>query len=121
MGIKYLWDTNIAIYYLQQQFPTFVEKLIDALLAENQPAISVITEIELMCWKNPTENDEILLNGFLGDSIIIELDKLIKIQTATTSKTIKLNSPMPSLPQLHWLIATHLSPETSKILQILKA
>jgi ABC-type ATPase with predicted acetyltransferase domain len=32
MGIKYLWDTNTAIYYLQQQYPIEAEKFIDNLL-----------------------------------------------------------------------------------------
>ena len=29
MGIKYLWDTNTAIYYLKQQFPRSAEIFID--------------------------------------------------------------------------------------------
>jgi predicted nucleic acid-binding protein len=40
MGMKYLWDSNIAIYYLQQQFPKTAEirkkyniKLPDAIIA----------------------------------------------------------------------------------------
>ena len=37
MGVKYLWDTNIAIYYLQQQFPPNAEKFIDELLTTEQP------------------------------------------------------------------------------------
>ena len=29
MGIKYLWDTNTVIYYLQQKFPAASEQFID--------------------------------------------------------------------------------------------
>jgi len=50
MGMKYLWDTNTAIYYLQQQFPSGAERFIDDLLKDGQPVISAITEIELLCW-----------------------------------------------------------------------
>jgi hypothetical protein len=39
MGIKYLWDTNMAIYYLQQQFPPQAEKYIDETLNDFGPAI----------------------------------------------------------------------------------
>lgn len=46
--MKYLWDTNIAIYYLQQQFSSEAEKFIDDLLRDHQPAFSVISEIELL-------------------------------------------------------------------------
>jgi hypothetical protein len=55
MGIKYLWDTNTAIYYLQQEFPPNAEKFIDDLIIDEQPVISAITEIELLCWKTATE------------------------------------------------------------------
>jgi hypothetical protein len=34
MGVKYLWDTNIVIYYLQQQFTPSAEKFIDSILPE---------------------------------------------------------------------------------------
>ena len=57
MGIKYLWDTNTAIYFLQQQFPIKVEQFVDGLFEEAQPCISAITEIELLCWKTATEKD----------------------------------------------------------------
>ena len=49
MEIKYLWDTNTAIYYLQQLFPPGAEKFIDDLLKDEQPIISAITAIELLC------------------------------------------------------------------------
>jgi hypothetical protein len=39
MGIKYLWDTNTAIYYLQQQFSPRGEKFIDDLLKDQSPII----------------------------------------------------------------------------------
>ncbi len=47
MGMKYLWDSNIVIYYLKQQFPQVVEKIVDNYVNESQTAISVISEIEL--------------------------------------------------------------------------
>lgn len=55
MGIKHLWDTNTAIYYLQQQFPPGAEKFMDDLLKDQQPVISAITQIELLCWKAPVK------------------------------------------------------------------
>ena len=68
MGMKYLWDTNTAIYYLQQQFSLSAEKFIDDLLKEESPIISAITEIELLCWKTATEKDLEVLNDFINDS-----------------------------------------------------
>ena len=92
MGIKYLWDTNTIIYYLQQQFPPDAEKFIDDLLKEEQPVISAITEIELLCWKSATEKDLEVLRSFINDGLVIELEQPIKIKTAEirTSHRIKL-------------------------------
>ena len=42
MGVKYLRDTNTAIYYLQQQFPSSAEQFIDSTLSDSGPAISAI-------------------------------------------------------------------------------
>jgi hypothetical protein len=44
MDLKYLWDTNTVIYYLQQQFPPSAEQYIDKLISKSTPCISVITE-----------------------------------------------------------------------------
>jgi predicted nucleic acid-binding protein len=93
MGIKYLWDTNTAIYYLQQQFSPAAEKFIDELLVEEQPIISAITEIELLCWKSATEKDLEVLNSFIDDALVIEIERPIKLKTAEISKEHKIKLP----------------------------
>ncbi len=93
MGIKHLWDTNTAIYYLQQQFPESAEKFIDNLLKEEQPVISSITEIELLCWKAATEKDLEVLHSFINDAFVIELEQSIKLRTADIRKTYKIKLP----------------------------
>jgi len=92
MGMNYLWDTNTAIYYLQQQFSPLAEKFVDELVASNQPVISAITEIELLCWKTATEKDVALLRNFINDVLVIELEQDIKMKTVELRKahTIKL-------------------------------
>ena len=93
MGIKYLWDTNTAIYYIQQQFPLMAEKFMDKLQAEAQPCISAISEIELLCWKTATEKDLEVLNNFINDAVVIELEKAIKLKTADIRKKHKIRLP----------------------------
>jgi predicted nucleic acid-binding protein len=93
MGIKYLWDTNTAIYYLQQQFSLTAEKFVDELLVEGQPILSAITEIELLCWKSATEKDLEVLNGFIDDALVIEIDRPIKLKTAEIRKVHKIKLP----------------------------
>jgi predicted nucleic acid-binding protein len=93
MGIKYLWDTNTAIYYLQQQFPPSAEKFMDDLVKDEQPVISAITEIELLCWKTATEKDLEVLHNFINDALVIELEQPIKLKTADIRKTHKIKLP----------------------------
>jgi predicted nucleic acid-binding protein len=93
MGIKYLWDTNTAIYYLQQQFPPGAEKFMDDLLQDEQPVISAITEIELLCWKTATEKDLEVLHNFINDALVIELEQPIKLKTADIRKAYKIKLP----------------------------
>ncbi|SRR6056297_956004 len=93
MGIKHLWDTNTAIYYLQQQFPPPAEKFIDEVLEDSDPAISVVTEIELLCWKTPTDKDVEILHDFINDTLVFELEKDIKLKTAEIRKAHKIKLP----------------------------
>ena len=78
MGINYLWDTNTAIYYLQQQFPPLAEKFIDEQLKNGPPFLSAITEIELLCWKTANEQDMEVLKGFIDDSLIIYKRRIVE-------------------------------------------
>lgn len=93
MGIKYLWDTNTAIYYLQKQFPASAEQFMDDILKEFQPCISAITEIELLCWKTANESDLDVLNSFITDSVVFELERDIKNKTVALRKTHKIKLP----------------------------
>ncbi|MCB0395494.1 MAG: type II toxin-antitoxin system VapC family toxin [Flavobacteriales bacterium] len=93
MGVKHIWDTNIAIYYLQQQFPEKAERFIDNTLKKALPCISAITEIELLCWKAATEKDLEAIQLFINDIIVIELEHEIKLRTANIRKQYKIKLP----------------------------
>lgn len=93
MGIKYLWDTNTAIYYLQQLFPPGAEKFIDDVLKDNQPAISSVTEIELLCWKAAADKDIAVIQNFINDAVVFELEQPVKLKTAELRKAYKIKLP----------------------------
>lgn len=93
MGINYLWDTNTVIYYLQQQFPLSAEKFIDDMLLTEQPVISAITEIELLCWKAISKNDLEVLHNFINEALVMELEQSIKIKTAEIRKAYRIKLP----------------------------
>ncbi|MEO6947982.1 MAG: type II toxin-antitoxin system VapC family toxin [Ginsengibacter sp.] len=91
--MKYLWDTNTAIYYLQQLFPPGGEKFMDDLLNDKKPVISAITEIELLCWKTATEKDLKVLHNFINDALVLELEQPIKLKTADIRKAYRIKLP----------------------------
>jgi len=93
VGVNYLWDTNTVIYFLQRQFTPSAEKFIDNIISTSQPAISAITEIELLCWKSANDNDLLTLRNFIKDSYVYELDQDIKDQTAEIRKHYNLKLP----------------------------
>ena len=93
MGITYLWDTNIVIYYLQQQFPSSAEKFMDQILETAIPSLSAIVEIELLCWKPEREEDLEVVRNFISDTRVFELEQNIKLKTAEIRKKHKIKLP----------------------------
>jgi len=91
--MKYIWDTNIAIYSLQNGFSGKAGEIVKELLKDNQPVISAITEIELLCWRTATENDLRSIKGFIGTSLVIELHPAVKLQTVEIRKLHKIKLP----------------------------
>lgn len=65
----------------------------DTILLEFQPAIPVITEIELLCWKTAQEKDILVLNGFTSDAYVFELEQRIKLKTIELRKTHSIKLP----------------------------
>ena len=70
-----------------------IPKFIDRTLSDSGPAISAITEIELLCWKNATEKDLEVLHNFIHDSLVFELEKDIKFKAADIRKAHKIKLP----------------------------
>jgi predicted nucleic acid-binding protein len=68
---QYLIDTNIVSDYFSASLPEtgllFLDGIIDAI-----PLLSVITQIELLCW-NTNETTEHRVECFIGDSIILDI------------------------------------------------
>lgn len=93
MGIKYLWDTNTAIYYLQNQFSPTAQRFMDELVKESRATISAISEIELLSWKAPSKKDKDLLISFINDSIVFELERDVKHKAVEIRTLNKVKLP----------------------------
>ncbi len=71
MAVNYLWDTNTAIYFLHNSFPDQGKEFIEKSLEIAKPTISVITEIELLCWKPESANDMHMVHAFIAEAQVV--------------------------------------------------
>ena len=62
-------------------------------MKEQQPIISAITEVELLCWKTATDKDLEVLHDFINDTLVIELERPIKLKTANIRKQYNIKLP----------------------------
>lgn len=58
-----------------------------------KPIITVITEIELLCWKSARDEDDLLIYEFIKGAFVIELEQQIKMETVTIRKINRLKLP----------------------------
>ncbi len=87
MSGKYLLDTNAIINLLKDENTNLIVKDRNEVFF-----VSVITEIELLCYKDLTNGDETSIKGLLNESCIININKKIKDKAIKLKKknTIKL-------------------------------
>lgn len=88
-----IWDTNICIYFLQNQLPAKAKEVIKNRTLDNHIGVSVITEIELLSWDQTTENDTLIIKKFISSNKIFELENSIKSKTAEIRKLYKTKLP----------------------------
>lgn len=93
MNQAYLWDTSIAVYYLQQHLPLYVEEIMDDIAQNSRICFSVITELELFSWKSASQFDFDLVNLFVGVSLSLELEKDIRDKAAELRRQHNLEIP----------------------------
>ena len=68
---QYLIDTNVVSDYLSDSFSTAAMELMDKAI-DAIPNISIITQIELLCWKTDettTQN----VKDFIADSVVLDI------------------------------------------------
>jgi predicted nucleic acid-binding protein len=88
MNGKYLLDTNVIINLLKDEnaTPSFKDK-------KGVFFVSIITEIELLSFKNLTNEDETSINELLPESSIINISKTIKEKTIRLRKDKNVKLP----------------------------
>ena len=92
---QYIIDTNVVSDYFSSSLPAdgmkFMDIVIDAI-----PNLSVITQIELLCWKTDKAT-ELKVENFITDSIVLDITPDVIIHCVSILKHKKIRTP--SLPQ----------------------
>lgn len=86
-GNKLFLDTNIILYLLNG------DETLAELLNQKQLYISVITELELLAYKNITVKEEKVILEFLSQCKIININSKIKLETIRLRKLFNTKLP----------------------------
>ncbi len=86
-GNSLLIDTNIALYLLDG------DETIAELLSGQEVYISVISELELLGFQELNEKELLLIEEFLGNCVIVELNQAIKDITIELKRNHKIKLP----------------------------
>jgi predicted nucleic acid-binding protein len=86
-GNKFLLDTNAILYMLGGDIT------LSEFLYEKQLYISIITEMELLSYKNITIKEQKIITSFLKELIVININDDIKVNTIELKKKFHLKLP----------------------------
>ncbi len=92
MDSKFLIDTNIIIYYLNDSISVESINLIENIFIESFN-ISTITKIELLGWKKIDTITQLKIKEFISNAKIYYLDFLIEEKAIEIKQTTKISLP----------------------------
>jgi predicted nucleic acid-binding protein len=88
---RYLIDTNVVSDYFSASLPAsglkFMDSVIDAV-----PNLSVITQIELLCWKTGIAKEQ-AIKDFILDSEILEITPEVISHCVNIRRSKKIKTP----------------------------
>jgi predicted nucleic acid-binding protein len=74
-GNRFLLDTNAVLYILNG------DETLTNFLFQKELYISIITEMELLSYKNTTPAEKLTIQEFLDEFIIVNIDNKIKLNS----------------------------------------
>jgi predicted nucleic acid-binding protein len=86
-GNRFLLDTNAILYILAG------DQTLADFLFEKELIISIITEMELLSYKNITPQERQTIKNFISDFTIVNIDEKIKLNTIEVKKTSNMKLP----------------------------
>lgn len=88
---QYLMDTNVVSDYFSASFSVAGMALMDTAI-DAVPNISVITQIELLCW-NTDEATTQNVQNFIADSVVLDISTEVIAQCVALRKGKKIKTP----------------------------
>jgi len=88
---QYLIDTNVVSDYFSASFSAASMSLMDAAI-DAVPNISIITQIELLCWNTDTATTQ-LVKDFIADSVVLDISSAVITQCISLRKCKKIKTP----------------------------
>ena len=88
---QYLIDTNIISHYFSGSLPERGLRFIDSVV-DTVPHLSVISQIELLCWKTDNEKEQ-KIKDFIEDSIILDITQDIILYCVSVRRNKKIKTP----------------------------
>ncbi len=88
---QYLIDTNVVSDYLSASFPAAGMALMDTAI-DAVPNISIITQIELLCWNTDETTIENVKN-FIADSVVLDIGPEVIAQCVSIRKGKRIKTP----------------------------
>jgi predicted nucleic acid-binding protein len=88
---QYLIDTNVVSDYFSASFSPAGMALMDTAI-DAIPNISIITQIELLCW-NTDEATVENVKGFIADSVVLDISPDVIAHCVALRKGKKIKTP----------------------------
>jgi predicted nucleic acid-binding protein len=88
---RYLIDTNVVSDYFSASFPANGLKFMDSVF-DAVPNLSVITQIELLCWKTDYIKEQAVKN-FIFDSEIFDINPDVISHCVDIRRNKKIKTP----------------------------
>lgn len=91
--MQYLLDTNVVIDYLQLKIPMAGMAFISNIIDDNAPIISVISKMETLGFNFPAEKEQLIMEIFVNNSLVLHVDDRVVNQTISIKKSKKIKLP----------------------------
>lgn len=93
MGQRYLLDTNICLYFLNQTLTPSGFNLVGAAIDNAEVALSVVTQMEVLGFNFPSPDEERITNEFVSELAVMPLSDAVVLQTIAIRKKQRIKLP----------------------------